>query len=110
MMFFALDALGPSFDLNDWRASLAARRMLVRSMVAEAVGGGRQLEVMIEEIKRAVRYDMMSDQDQNSFRVMAYNARTIVGGWSKISPHERDAFLSGKTPYSSVAKLVKERS
>lgn len=102
--------LGPSFDIQEWRESIIARRTLVRSLVAEAVRGERQLESMLEEVKRAVRYDMMSEKDQASFRVMVYNTRAIVGGWRRLTGQERAAFLAGKIPYSTVFKIVKDRT
>jgi hypothetical protein len=108
-MTFALMGLGPSFDIQEWRESLIARRNLVRALVAEAVGGERQLELMLKEVKRAVRYHMMSEKDQASFRVMVYNTRAIVGGWRRLTAAERAAFLSGKTPYSTTFKIVRER-
>ncbi len=103
-------ALRGVFDISDWRSSTSARRELLRSIIARATVGGEQLEPMVEELKRALGAQNMSDADRNLLHVTIHDLRTIIGGWARLAADEQRLFLAGKgAPSSLAARLRKSR-
>jgi hypothetical protein len=110
-MNFALSNASDSFDLVQWRETISDRRALARRVVLVAqLRGEDQLEVVLDEVKRAVDYHAMSHRDRDLVRTTFKDMRTIVRGWSRLSTSERDAFHDGETPFSTTAKIIRSRS
>jgi hypothetical protein len=95
-----------AFRLSDWRESVVFRRETIRELIRKAVSDGRSAELLLDGLKRAVGYDLLSDKDKNSFNVMATQARMVVRGWKRVPSEMQAGFLEGRIPYSTVYKEI----
>lgn len=96
-----------AFNLSNWRESVQARRELVRGIIIRAAVSGERLEHMLDEMRSAIGYARLNENDRNLFNVTIHDMRTIVSGWKHLTPVEQAQFVAGKGAPSSLAKKVR---
>lgn len=73
-----------------------------------AIMGGEVADVAIERAKLAYDYASKDKQAQGTFRQWATDVRTVAAGIGSLSEEDRNAFLNGEKPASSVASALKK--
>ena len=93
---------------GNFRERWKKRRELAVAIIA-TVAAGECIETEFERLKAASCYDRLSQQDQANFRRFCSDLRTVWTGWSRLRPDEREAFLSNRTVYSTLAAEIRLR-
>ncbi|MEQ1537506.1 MAG: hypothetical protein ABL928_01145 [Sphingorhabdus sp.] len=94
-----------NFELGGWRNGVHERRELAIKLVKNAASTGF-IEPELRILKTTIVYDNLSAKDKNSFRVFCHGVRKIHQNWHVFDVDQRDAFLSGKLPYSAAIALL----
>lgn len=108
-MSIALSGVAQAMALPEWRDRWADRRAMIRSVVATVLErGAGELEPVLEEVKRALAYHSLGDRDRAIVRTTFKDVRTIVRGWSTLSPDDQEAFREGRIAPSTVAAKLRK--
>jgi len=105
----ATSGVGQTYDLADWRQDVRVRRDAARVIVQRVAQGRENAERVFDEFRRAIRYDYMSEKDQNLVRQNIHAMRTIINNWNLMDEREKERFLNGKIVPSTLAKELRSR-
>ncbi len=94
------------FDHSNWRDGNGARREVARELVRASVDNDRYIDFVIMEFKHQVKWQRLDDSDRNRLNVLFTGVRKIALNWTDLPASQRNAFLRGTLPASSLAKLA----
>ena len=105
-----MKGLSNALEIGDWRENKRTQRNIVREVVLQALEAPLQRDAIIDRYTCALNYHTLPELERNRIRVLMYDARTILGGWSRLESFEQEHFRTGELVPSTAAKRVRERS
>lgn len=91
---------------DNFRTMRKRKRLLAVNLVKAAVVEGYQLEGIIEDCRKEMKYSRLDKPEQRQAQVFFSDCRTIVGGWEGLEKETREAFLAGELVFSTLAKAI----
>lgn len=83
------------------------KRKLAVNLVRSAVVENYQLEGLIVDSKREMKFPKLDKSEQNQANVFFSALRKIVGAWPALDEEVRNAFLAGEIVFSTLVDKIK---
>lgn len=90
---------------NNWRTARSNQNKLGQKLVLACVLDNYAFGAMKDNIRKAM--PKLAKEDANSLKVMFSTCGVIIDRWHAIPQAMKDAFISGATLYSTLARDVK---